>query len=200
MVLFTADPYPRLEMIFDMKLKTKGNESEEITAHEFIGVKGYKAKGKRLSLHAVKKIAWLDSLQIEEPDAADSPEDPGEEGLTGISGQGTMTEPDEDLLNEDLMETDAPDELPEEADDDQGLKFRLDAVETLDPESAEVNRDDESPEQDEINGIREPFGQPLLQPGQPRKKRPRIKKQDPTAGKNNNDDDPGETFQMELPL
>ena len=200
MVLFTADPYPRLEMIFDMKLKTKGNESEEITAHEFIGVKGYKAKGKRLSLHAVKKIAWLDSLQIEEPDAADSPGDPGEEGLTGISGQGTMTEPDEDLLNEDLMETDAPDELPEEADDDQGLKFRLDSVETLDPESAEANREDESPEQDEINGIREPFGQPLLQPGQPRKKRPRIKKQDPSAGKNNNDDDPGETFQMELPL
>ena len=46
-----------------MKLKTKGAEKEEITVHEFIGVKGFKAKGKRISLHAVKKIELLEPLE-----------------------------------------------------------------------------------------------------------------------------------------
>jgi topoisomerase-4 subunit A len=71
LILFSADPFPRLEMYFDMKVKTKGAEQEEIVAHEYIGVKGYKAKGKRLSVHAVKKVGWLESLTIEEPAAPD---------------------------------------------------------------------------------------------------------------------------------
>ena len=50
-------------MQFDMKLKTKGAEREEILAHEYIGVKGYKAKGKRLSANAVRKIGWLEPLE-----------------------------------------------------------------------------------------------------------------------------------------
>ncbi|MEI7723572.1 MAG: DNA gyrase/topoisomerase IV subunit A, partial [Bacteroidota bacterium] len=71
LILFSADPYPKLEMYFDMKLKTKGTEQEEIVAHEYIGVKGYKAKGKRLSAHTVKKVNWLESITIEEPAAPD---------------------------------------------------------------------------------------------------------------------------------
>ncbi|MEI7983251.1 MAG: hypothetical protein WCI71_16500, partial [Bacteroidota bacterium] len=35
---------------------------EEIDVPEFIGVKGYKAKGRRISIHPVKKIAWLDPV------------------------------------------------------------------------------------------------------------------------------------------
>ncbi len=66
-VLLTGDKYPRLDIAFDMKLKTKGAEKEVITVHEFIGVKGFKAKGKRISLHAVKKIEFLDPLQVDEP-------------------------------------------------------------------------------------------------------------------------------------
>ncbi|MFZ4520339.1 MAG: DNA gyrase/topoisomerase IV subunit A [Bacteroidales bacterium] len=69
---FSADFSPRLELLFDMKLKTKGTESEEIVVHEFIGVKGYKAKGKRLSLHTLKKISWLDPLEIDEPETEGS--------------------------------------------------------------------------------------------------------------------------------
>ncbi len=62
LILFSADPYPRLELLYDMKFKTKGVEQEEIIAHEFIGVKGIKAKGKRLSVHALKKIDWIEPL------------------------------------------------------------------------------------------------------------------------------------------
>jgi topoisomerase-4 subunit A len=68
LVLLTADKYPRLDVAFDMKLKTKGTEKEEIIVHEFIGVKGFKAKGKRISLSAVKKIDFLEPLIIDEPE------------------------------------------------------------------------------------------------------------------------------------
>ncbi len=65
LVLLTGDKYPRLDVTFDMKLKTKGAEKEEITIHEFIGVKGFKAKGKRISAHAVKKVELLEPIQPE---------------------------------------------------------------------------------------------------------------------------------------
>lgn len=63
LVLLTGDKYPRLTVAFDMKLKARGAEKEEITVHEFIGVKGFKAKGKRISLHAVKKVEFLEPLE-----------------------------------------------------------------------------------------------------------------------------------------
>ncbi|MCX6282692.1 MAG: DNA gyrase/topoisomerase IV subunit A [Bacteroidetes bacterium] len=71
MILLTFETYPQLEMMFDMKLKTKGAESEIISVHEFIGIKGVKAKGKKLTLFPVKKIDWLEPLQIAEPEIPD---------------------------------------------------------------------------------------------------------------------------------
>ncbi|MCX6278770.1 MAG: DNA gyrase/topoisomerase IV subunit A [Bacteroidetes bacterium] len=78
LILFSFDQFPIIQIHFDMKLKTKGDEREDITVHEFIGVKGYKAKGKRLSLYAVKNIAWLEPLlpeKIVETDPTEFPED-----------------------------------------------------------------------------------------------------------------------------
>lgn len=60
LVLFSGDGFPRIGVTFDMKLKAKGGEKEEITVHDFIGVKGFKAKGKRISLHTVRKIEFLE--------------------------------------------------------------------------------------------------------------------------------------------
>jgi len=48
-----------LDVQYDMKLKTKGNESELIDVAGFIGVKGVKAKGKRITLHPVRKVDWV---------------------------------------------------------------------------------------------------------------------------------------------
>jgi|APCry1669188970_1035186.scaffolds.fasta_scaffold00048_29 topoisomerase IV subunit A len=67
MVLFTFDKYPQVQILFDMKLKTKGAESEIVSVHEFIGVKGVKAKGRKVTVYPVKKIEWLEPLQIAEP-------------------------------------------------------------------------------------------------------------------------------------
>ena len=66
LVEITADRFPLIEVQYDMKLKTKGIEQEEINVHEFIGVKSIKAKGKRLTIHPVKKITVLEPLKIEE--------------------------------------------------------------------------------------------------------------------------------------
>ena len=65
LIIITSDGFPLIEVQFDMKLKTKGTEQEEIRVHEFISVKSLKAKGKRLTIHPVKKINLLEPLQIE---------------------------------------------------------------------------------------------------------------------------------------
>lgn len=86
LVLFTSDALPRAELVFDMKVKTKGSEREEIRVSEFIGVKGFKAKGKRLSAHPLKKVAWLDPDEVPvvlaEPETdSDGVEEPAAEML-----------------------------------------------------------------------------------------------------------------------
>lgn len=60
MVLFTMEEYPNIEVLFDMKQKSKGSESEIVKVNEFIGVKGVKAKGKKLTLYPVKKLGWVE--------------------------------------------------------------------------------------------------------------------------------------------
>ena len=69
LILFTAENFPRVQVQFDMKQKIRGGEQEEIIASEFIGVKGFKAKGKRLTTHPVRKISLMEML-IEEEEAA----------------------------------------------------------------------------------------------------------------------------------
>ncbi len=56
----SVDLQPRLQILFDMKQKSKGAEEEEVDVAEFIGIKGYKAKGKRLTSYPVKKLIWLE--------------------------------------------------------------------------------------------------------------------------------------------
>ncbi|HSN49815.1 MAG TPA: hypothetical protein VLR52_01205, partial [Bacteroidales bacterium] len=105
LVTITADKHPRVEVLFDMKQKSKGTESEEIIVHEFIGVKGYKAKGKRLTLYPVKKLEWLEPLQIEEPDLPVETEDIPEE-----------------LPVDDIAETEVEELIPAEKKDESDKK------------------------------------------------------------------------------
>jgi topoisomerase IV subunit A len=67
LILFSGENFPRFLVDFDMKQKTKGAEQEEIVASEFIGVKGFKAKGKRITVHPVKKISLAETIREEEP-------------------------------------------------------------------------------------------------------------------------------------
>jgi len=82
----TAHLKPRAEILFDMKQKAKGSEQEVIEVAEFIGVKGYKAKGKRLTAYPVRKINWIqveaetiieeEPLEVEEAEKIVIPEIP----------------------------------------------------------------------------------------------------------------------------
>lgn len=65
--LFTFDHLPVLQI--DIKSKTANEvETEVIPLADFIGLKSYKAKGKRLSTKDIKKLKFLDPLPYEEPE------------------------------------------------------------------------------------------------------------------------------------
>ncbi|MBQ0015454.1 MAG: DNA gyrase/topoisomerase IV subunit A, partial [Bacteroidales bacterium] len=65
MITYSMDTFPSLEVLYDEKSGKKINE-EIIEVSDFIGVKGYKAKGKRISTFAIKSFQWLEPLP--EPD------------------------------------------------------------------------------------------------------------------------------------
>jgi len=85
MVDFTIDWLPRIGISFQEK-NGKKRPDEVINAAEFIGVKSYKAKGRKLSEYPLDEMKWLEPLPYEppeepeeavEPEASDeiSPED-----------------------------------------------------------------------------------------------------------------------------
>ena len=87
MVTFAVDTFPRLELIYDEN-SNKKIDSEIFEIYDFIGVKGYKAKGKRLTTFPVKEFHWLDPLPEPEPE----PE--AEESMMD-SDDDAMSEPDD---------------------------------------------------------------------------------------------------------
>jgi len=75
LIAVTTDQRPVLQVIMDEKKNEKEAEDLVIVAEEFIGEKSYKAKGKRLTNLAVKKMKWLEPLAVEK-----APEEPSESG------------------------------------------------------------------------------------------------------------------------
>ena len=61
LLLLTDTPYPRLQVTYGGADAFRG--SEEIDAEQFIAVKGYKAKGKRLTTYQLESIEELDPTQ-----------------------------------------------------------------------------------------------------------------------------------------
>ena len=76
MYLFT-DTYPRIKIEFGGKNKNK--DDQEILLPDFIGVKSYKARGKRLTNAEVKKIHLLEPLPEPEKEEENNQEDGVEE-------------------------------------------------------------------------------------------------------------------------
>lgn len=86
-VLLTDQVYPRIKITFG------GNDAfrpaEEIDVEQFIGVKGYKAKGKRLSTWQIESIEELEPVRWpEKPEEVEADEDDnGEENLDPDAGK-----------------------------------------------------------------------------------------------------------------
>jgi len=64
LVSLSEDKYPQLKIEFGGRYK--GRPDETINVFEFIGVKGYKAKGKRLSTYEIGNMEFIEPLEIEE--------------------------------------------------------------------------------------------------------------------------------------
>ena len=174
MVLFSADAGPRLELHFDMKQKTKGPEQEEVVVHEFIGVKGHKAKGKRLSVHSIRKISWLEPLVLQEQAVAEEEYEP-------------LPEPEHEALPENEIGA--------------MVKFRVDAVESpVEAQSEEPDVAEESRPHLILLDDEPAPSEPLPTPEVVQKRAVRRKKPEPPAESRRETDDPGNAFQMELPL
>lgn len=81
----TEVEYPRLEVSFGGRHKNRENEIIEVA--EFIGVKSYKARGKRLSNYEVKVVTELEPLIVkqEEPETNENVDEAGEEDKSQMS-------------------------------------------------------------------------------------------------------------------
>lgn len=64
LVEVSLDWLPQLELSFQEK-NGKKRDKEKMNVAEFIGLKSYRAKGRRLSDHAIDKIKWLEPLPYE---------------------------------------------------------------------------------------------------------------------------------------
>ena len=89
LVLLTDVVYPRIKVTYGGTDEFRG--SEEIDAEQFIAVKGFKAKGKRISTYQIESIVELEPTRFpEEPDAsenADNQETQEEQDLDPDAGK-----------------------------------------------------------------------------------------------------------------
>lgn len=86
LVTYSLATYPRLEVVYDMVNSNKKIESEIIEVTDFIGVKGYKAKGKRISTSAIKEVRWLDPLPEPEPEVEEESASVSDDDLGTVEG------------------------------------------------------------------------------------------------------------------
>ena len=85
-ILLTDTYYPRLLVTYGGNDAFRG--SEEIDAEQFIAVKGYKAKGKRLTTWEIESITELEPTRFPEPpESPENMEDQEEEDLDPDAGK-----------------------------------------------------------------------------------------------------------------
>ena len=95
LILLTDQVYPRILVVYGGADEFRGQE--EIDIEQFIGVKGFKAKGKRLSTYQTESITELEPVRFpeepEEPETPEEQEDPEEPGAP--EEQETTEKPEE---------------------------------------------------------------------------------------------------------
>ncbi|MCQ2256379.1 MAG: DNA gyrase/topoisomerase IV subunit A [Bacteroidaceae bacterium] len=94
LILLSDTPYPRLQLTFLEPDTFRG--PAEIDAEEYIAVKGFKAKGKRLTTYALDKVIELEPTRFPEPDEA-AGQDAGEQSAE-------VVDPDEGKSDSDIRD------------------------------------------------------------------------------------------------
>jgi topoisomerase-4 subunit A len=95
LILLTDVAYPLIKVTYGGADEFRG--SEEIDAEQFIAVKGFKAKGKRITTWQIESIEELEPTRFpEEPEKSEEPEDSDiEEDLDPDSGKSEQQVRDE---------------------------------------------------------------------------------------------------------
>ena len=118
LVLLTDQVYPRIKVTFG------GNDAfrdpMEIEAEDFVGVKGYKARGKRLTTYAIATIEEIEPTRFPEKPAEpeESPEEPEEpEKQEAPEEPVVQEEPETPVIPENPEDPETPEnpEIPEES-------------------------------------------------------------------------------------
>ena len=92
LLTFAFDTFPRLEVVYSAA-SNKKVPSEIIDVAEFIAVKGFKAKGKRITTSEVAEFRWLEPLPEPEHTEEPEPEEPVDDNDDRIGfAEGTQTE------------------------------------------------------------------------------------------------------------
>lgn len=104
-LIMNMDKLPRLMLSFNDSPSGKQYEDEEVNVAEYIGVKSYKAKGKRLSTHDVATYTFLEPFEPEEEELveeenAEEVEETAEE-MENAEAKDSSNESDENFFSED---------------------------------------------------------------------------------------------------
>ena len=93
-ILLTDTPYPRIQLTYGGADDFRG--TEEIDAEQFIAVKGYKAKGKRLTTYTLESVVELEPTRFpEESEEPEAPEIQEDEDLDPDAGKSEQQVRDE---------------------------------------------------------------------------------------------------------
>ena len=84
-LIMNMDKLPRLLLSFNDSASGKQYEDEELNVAEYIGVKSYKAKGKRLSTRDVATYTFLEPYEPEEEEVMEDENVEAEEGNADVS-------------------------------------------------------------------------------------------------------------------
>ena len=93
LILLTDTPYPLLELTFKEPDTFRG--PQQVDAEGYIGVKGFKAKGKRLTTYALDKVKELEPVRVPEPEVEEEPQEEIEEVIDPDEGKS-----DDDIRDE----------------------------------------------------------------------------------------------------
>lgn len=104
-LIMNMDKLPRLLLSFNDSPSGKQYEDEEVNVAEYIGVKSYKAKGKRLSTHDVATYTFLEPFEPEEEEVVEEEnveevEETAEE-MENAEAKDSSNESDENFFSED---------------------------------------------------------------------------------------------------
>jgi topoisomerase-4 subunit A len=95
LILLTATPYPRLKVTFGGADSFR--EPLELDVEEYIGVKSFKAKGKRITTFCVDRIEELEPTRFPEPPA-------GDEGDAETQEEPVIEDPDHGKSQADIID------------------------------------------------------------------------------------------------